>query len=255
MAVRTARQDDTVTIDYLAELDRLTAAMADILADAVGDEPVPSCPDWTVTDLADHLGRVHRWAASIVLSGGPQDMPQPRGTMPMAEWYVCTARALAAALRAVDPDEPCWNHSGLEQTAGFWRRRMAHETQVHLVDAGLASGQAVPIDSDLAADGVDEVLTIYLHRLAVRGQAPVVDAAIVVRATDVDRQWMLHAAPEPGVGPSVTRPATADEATAEACVAGTAVDLYLGLWRRRGNSALDVRGEAADRFLDGPLTP
>jgi uncharacterized protein (TIGR03083 family) len=244
-----------VTIDYLAELDRVTGAMATTLADAAGTEPVATCPGWTVADLADHLGRIHRWAASIVLSGTQQRTPEPLRGRPHADWYAGTAAALTAALPAVDPDEPCWNFSGLHQTAGFWRRRQVHETQVHLVDASLAVGRQFAIDADVAADGVDEVLTIFLHRLAARGRQPVVDAPIVLRCTDADRQWMIQSAPEPGVGPVVSRPAPADEATAEASITGPAAALYLGLWRRRPHAELVVRGEPADRFLAGPLTP
>jgi hypothetical protein len=66
---------------------------------------------------------------------------------------------------------------------------------------------------------------------------------------------MIQPAPEAGVGPIVSRPAPADEATAEASIAGPATALYLGLWRRRPHAELDVHGESADRFLAGPLTP
>jgi uncharacterized protein (TIGR03083 family) len=244
-----------MALDHLDELDRVTTAMATTLAEASGREPVDTCPGWTVDDLADHLGRIHRWAASIVLSGVRQATPEPRRSGPVAAWYAGTAEAIRAALRAVDPEEPCWNFSGLRQYAGFWRRRQAHETQVHLVDVGLALGRSIPVGPELAADGVDEVLTIFLHRLAGRGRQPDVTGPIVVRCTDVDRQWMLEPAPEVGVGPRVSRPAPADETTAEAIVRGTAVDLYLGLWRRRSHSVLDVRGAMAERFLAGPLTP
>lgn len=242
-------------LDYLAELDRVTTAMAETLTAASGDEPVPTCPGWTVEDLADHLGRVHRWAAAIVLTGERQRPPEPLRTESLAHWYAGIAAALRSVLPAVDPDEPCWNFSGLQQYARFWRRRQTHETQVHLVDAAMALGRPVEIESSLAVDGVDEVLTIFLHRLARRGRQPVVDGPILVRCTDADRAWALDPAPEAGVGPAVIRPSPADEATADTSVAGSAVDLYLGLWRRRSHSRLAVRGEFAHRFLAGPLTP
>lgn len=242
-------------LDYLAELDRVTTAMASTLAEASGSEPVSTCPGWTVADLADHLGRIHRWAGSIVLSGVRQAPPEPKRAGPLAGWYAGVADALRAALAAVDPDEPCWNFSGLSQYAGFWRRRQVHETQIHLVDADLSLGRETDIEAELAADGVDEVLTTFLHRLAGRGRQPVVDGPIVVRCTDVDRQWGLRPAPDSGVGPMVSRPAPADEVIAAAVVSASAVDLYLGLWRRRPRAALDVRGEVAHRFLGGPLTP
>ncbi len=46
---------------------------ADGFAQALGganlDSVVPTCPDWTVRDLARHVGSLHRWAASIVERG------------------------------------------------------------------------------------------------------------------------------------------------------------------------------------------
>jgi hypothetical protein len=39
---------------------------------------------------------------------------------------------------------------------------MAHETAVHRIDAELAIGAPTPVNSELAVDGVDEVLVIML---------------------------------------------------------------------------------------------
>jgi hypothetical protein len=47
---------------YLDRYDALTARFADVLAGADLDLPVPACGDWTVAQLAGHLGWVHRWA-------------------------------------------------------------------------------------------------------------------------------------------------------------------------------------------------
>ena len=61
---------------------------------------------------------------------------------------------------------PVWAF-GEQRPAGFWARRMTHETTVHRVDAQLtvpggdgpaAGGQPV-IAADVAADGIDEWLT------------------------------------------------------------------------------------------------
>ncbi len=44
--------------------------------------------------------------------------------------------------------------------AAFWARRQAHETMVHRADAELAAGRPVVLDPELAADAIDEWLTI-----------------------------------------------------------------------------------------------
>ena len=47
-------------IDALRTQGELMALAAG--AGAGPDDPVPSCPEWTVRDLVRHLGGVHRWA-------------------------------------------------------------------------------------------------------------------------------------------------------------------------------------------------
>jgi hypothetical protein len=52
---------------------------------------------------------------------------------------------------------------GEADTASFWVRRMVHETAIHRVDAELAVGlTSEPIETDLAVDGIDELLTVFL---------------------------------------------------------------------------------------------
>ena len=33
------------------------------------DTPVPSCPDWDVTALLRHVGKIHRWVAQVIATG------------------------------------------------------------------------------------------------------------------------------------------------------------------------------------------
>jgi len=56
-----------VGIDRLcAEIDASTATIAGLIGEAGLAAPVPTCPDWTLRELAIHVGRAHRWAAEIV---------------------------------------------------------------------------------------------------------------------------------------------------------------------------------------------
>ena len=48
-----------------------------------------------------------------------------------------------------------------DQTAGFWLRRITHDTLVHRLDAELAVGRAVAVTPDLAADGVCDLLDLF----------------------------------------------------------------------------------------------
>jgi uncharacterized protein (TIGR03083 family) len=218
---------------------------------------VPGCPGWTLADLALHLGSGQRWAASILLSGTAQKVPEVlRTTISWADWYAGTTAALSAAIRAVDPDEPCWNFAPVEQRAGFWSRRRMHETAIHLVDAVQAgepdaTGLEV-IPPAIAADGVDEVFAVFLPRLLARGFAPAVTQQVGVRALDTGDEWTLTPVPE-GDRPRVER----GRAAGEAVVSGTAAELDLCLWKRLPSGVLTVDGDpavAAD-FLAGKTTP
>jgi len=248
-------------IDHLAEFERTAAELAAVLDRVDPAAAVPGCPGWTLADLALHIGSGQRWAASILLSGTGQRVPEVlRTTISWADWYGGTTAALAAAIRAVDPDEPCWNFAPVEQRAGFWSRRRLHETVIHLVDAvqaeadpdqRSASGLAV-VPAEVAADGVDEVFGVFLPRMLARGFAPVVTRQVGVRATDTGDEWTLTPVAE-GDRPQVER----GKAAGEAVVAGTAAELDLCLWKRLPGSVLTVEGDpsVAAAFLAGTATP
>lgn len=248
-------------IDHLSEYERAAADFAAALGRIDPAAVVPACPGWTVADLALHLGAGQRWAASILLSGTSQKEPDVlRTTVSWPDWYAGTTAALVAAIRAVDPDEQCWNFAPVEQRAGFWSRRRLHETVIHLVDlvqAGLATG--APVDpgpavasAAIAADGVDEVFEVFLPRMIARGFAPAVTRQVGVRATDTGHEWTLTPVPQ-GDRPQVER----GKATGEAVLSGTAAELVRCLWKRLPPAALTVEGDAvvASDFLAGRATP
>lgn len=59
----------SAAMDYPAHFGRETVAFeaAARRAAAGGDAPlIPSCPDWTMSDLVLHLGGVHRYVARIL---------------------------------------------------------------------------------------------------------------------------------------------------------------------------------------------
>ncbi|WP_169309978.1 maleylpyruvate isomerase family mycothiol-dependent enzyme [Aeromicrobium marinum] len=224
---------------------------------AFGTEQVPACPGWTVADLTRHLGTVHRWAAATVMSGQRVDQPADVVvTEPVSEWYAAVASALLAVLQAVHPDEPTPNFSLIRERAAFWPRRQLHETTVHSVDVAQALGMdggGWPVAPVLAADGVDEVLTVFFPRMTARGRRPDLQGRVRITATDVGRTWLL----EPGSGlhapPVLAYDAPGTPHDAE--IRGTAEALYLGLWNRWPHDRLEVDGEAGAALLAGPTVP
>jgi uncharacterized protein (TIGR03083 family) len=210
------------------------------------DVVVPSAHRWTVRDLVVHAGNVHDWASSVLRSGVEQPQvfdAEPAGIGAgfddLLFWYAGQAGALLDLLLGDEaPDEqPCWTF-GPPGTAAFWPRRQAHEVTMHAVDAALAAGSSVAdalvrLDPELSADGVDEVLTVMLPRVAMFVPRPALPGRLELEATDAERGWVLEQdgqlASAPGDsagGPDSERPAVS------ARLVGPASGLFGLLWRR-----------------------
>ncbi|HEY0932576.1 MAG TPA: maleylpyruvate isomerase N-terminal domain-containing protein [Trebonia sp.] len=129
------------------------------------DAVVPTCPDWTVADLVRHIAQVYLHKAEIMRHGEqPEEWP-PAGfgaAEPLALLDRCYAE-LRAEFDARGPGDTVSTWYGPDQTAGFWIRRMAQETVIHRIDAELGAGALVaPVPDDLAVDGIDELLKIFV---------------------------------------------------------------------------------------------
>ena len=136
-----------------------------MLAASDPERPVPTCPGWTVQDLASHLGSVHRWAEQLVRERAQQRIPwSDRGydRWPAnPSWIVDGGTSLLAALRSTDPDIGMWSW-GADQHVRFWSRRQLHETVIHRVDLELAMDREPAGSQAVAADGIDEFLVNLL---------------------------------------------------------------------------------------------
>jgi uncharacterized protein (TIGR03083 family) len=131
---------------YVAEIGASTAGLAEILAEYDQSLPIPTCPEWTLRQLVTHVGRAHRWAAEITRTRSDAFIPfreVPDGKLPddraeQRAWLQAGAARIVDAVREAGSDL-VWSFTG-PVPAGFWIRRMAHETLVHRADAQLAAG-------------------------------------------------------------------------------------------------------------------
>jgi len=248
----------SASLDFVAEY----AAAAQRFADAVGSAdltaPVRACTGWSVRDLVIHLANTHAWAATIVETGraaaDPDDEPSSRSACGVSAWYLAKAEDLYRVLREAPPDRPCWNFAFGDGVAGFWPRRQLHETTIHLVDLEAAAGGRTEVSAEVAADGVDEVLTVMMPRMHRRGRRAALEAPVLVRALDTGDIWVVRPSgpDEADLPPTVERGGgeVADRLEAPAEV------LYRALWHRDAG-ALRIGGDQ-DRvgaFLGSRLTP
>jgi uncharacterized protein (TIGR03083 family) len=214
-------------------------------------KPVPSCPDWTVGDLARHLGSVYRrtrlnaGTAGVNESWGPVVVP---AEAPAADdeqivaWYAEELAQIEAFLEPLDPDLPTWNWAPQAKTAAFWFRRMAHETAIHRWDAQLSTGLAEPLETKLAGDTVSEVLDTFLP--AGRRRAASDEAGIVqLTASDLGQDWTVRLWPEGVALLDLGTLLDYDAHPTRATASGTASDLALALWGRLAFDILDAAGD------------
>ncbi|BEP15719.1 maleylpyruvate isomerase family mycothiol-dependent enzyme [Acidothermaceae bacterium B102] len=225
-------------VRYL-ELLQLDGARLRAAATRGLDADVPACPGWTVADLVRHTAEVYEHKiACIQLGGSPPDPwppSWPKAGEPLA-WFDDAQHRLMDVLTSTDPAAPSWTWWPADQTAGFWTRRMAQETAVHRADAESASGDVSAIDTELAVDGIDEVLTLMLA--GDWSEEPQPGPTTTVDVSVGGRSWQVTMAPaEVVVGQVVGQ--------AAARVSGDPSTLLLWLWGRAADSAVQVSGDQA----------
>lgn len=128
------------------------------------DPDVPHCPGWRLSELVTHLASIHELVARWIDEGRRPDQWQrePAEGQTLQEYARAATDRMLDAVCTVDPLTPCSTWSPYDQTIGFWVRRMAHETAVHRVDAQQALGLPWDVDPLVAADGIDEALSLWL---------------------------------------------------------------------------------------------
>jgi uncharacterized protein (TIGR03083 family) len=142
--------------------------LASLVAGADPATPVPTTPEWTLADLAAHVGRASRWMTTIVATrateplpnADAQGRPMPADPAELPDWLREGAAELVDAVRSAGPSTIVWSWAGKRAPASFWLRRMTHEAVMHAADVSLALGQPVVVEADLGADGIDEWLEI-----------------------------------------------------------------------------------------------
>jgi uncharacterized protein (TIGR03083 family) len=237
--------------DLLRLIDERSAAFVAAAAAAPDlDARVPTCPDWTLSDLVRHLGTGRRaWAATVAAGpaatakAAPRDASEPpREREALAAWLTASTRELLDALREAGPDRGCWtwwSTSQSPQTCRAVARHQLQEIAVHTYDAQLTAGAPRPLPDEVALDGAEEFLTTCCANTTPWPHQP---AALDFHTTE-GRSWRLDLSPS---GARVTRlTGGAPEAPSPPTVSarGTAGDVVLVLYGRLPLTALHLEGD------------
>ncbi|HEX3785090.1 MAG TPA: maleylpyruvate isomerase family mycothiol-dependent enzyme [Pseudonocardiaceae bacterium] len=230
---------------WIAAVREQGELLAEAAATVSLDTTVPSCPEWQVRDLVRHTGNVHRWAARVVAEAYQGNAFAFRAQLLAAEveptdealvdWFRSGYAGLVEALKAAPTDLDCFTFVTTSSPLEFWARRQTHETAIHRVDAELAAGAPTPVDADLAVDGIDELLTMFL---ALRGGALRAESERTLQVSAAGRHWLVRIGPD-----SATVTESQEQGRADCTVSGDPGALYLALWNRAPWTSLTVSGD------------
>ena len=245
-------------IDYLAMIEAEAARSWAALA-AAPTSRIPWSDSWTVQEGAQHLASTHRFGAGVV-AGRPTTEWEARNAFdpPAADspelpaWVAASTQLLLGELRAADPADPCWSWWPDAHDVAFWRRRMAHETLVHRWDLELGAGiDGPPMDPAVAADGIDEMLDVFVGMSRFLHTAPGAGETFHFHCTDTDGEWLLACTADG------ERELRREHAKGDVADRGRAEDLLLVAWGRRsaGDAGVEVLGDPAVHARWAELVP
>ena len=186
--------------DHVTAVEREVAALAGAFVAGPIDTLVPTCPEWTVADLADHVGGFTGFWSHVLCEGTGRvktEFTERPADGDIGAWYAELGASLVAELNATAPEQPVWTWAPGRNKASFVARRCAHELAIHRFDAQAARAATAPIDGALAVDGIEEVF-VLIEAWKANGQ-PESGAGqgqtLHVHATDRDAEWLLTLAP------------------------------------------------------------
>ncbi len=210
---------------------------------------IDTCPGWNMRDLVRHLSEIHLWAAAHVARRATKmwvdDLAELSESWPdlavfwpndddLIDYYLQTNANLVRELESAPADVEAMTFLPAPSPLAMWARRQAHEISIHRFDAQNAAGATSGFDGALASDGIDELLTAFAPRATT---FPIENTkTMVVHATDTNDRWHITMGPN-GIA------AFRGEGPADVTLTGRAADLYLTVWNRGDDSAIEVAGD------------
>lgn len=244
-----------------------TRRLAESAAAAGPDAAVPTTPEWTITDLVEHVGQTQHWVAEIIERRitDPAQLPTemavlPAGPREWQAWLSQSAQRVASVCSDDALDAPVFNPAGDKRPGTrFWMSSVLNETVVHGFDAADAADRPADIDADIAAALISNHLAMLTSPTWEIQRS---ESAHAIRGTGQTLQWLAtDTADDAGAWFVERRPdgATWQPGTyqADVTVTGPARSLLLTLTRRlpltdREATNISVNGdtELAQHWLD-----
>lgn len=204
---------------------------------------IPTCPEWDAAALLRHMGEVYNWITNMVErradapTAADSELDYPSAGDEVA-WCTKLLERAIDVLTPVEASEPMWTWTR-QATAGFYHRRLAHETAVHLADMQRGADVPVEIDSDMAADGIDEFVELVFLRPRPADDGPSFPTeSLHLHRTDGEGEWMFST-----VDGAVQ--VTHEHGKGDAAIRGSGPDLLLYLWGRGISPACEVFGDGS----------
>jgi uncharacterized protein (TIGR03083 family) len=208
----------------------IAAAGSDPTGQQVLEREVPGCPGWTAEALIIHLGTVlHRVCEGITTGVAPQTAPPaaPSGDpTELQKWFDTQAQRALNVLDSVDPEATVWQPFPAPPRPAVWRRRLTHESMVHLWDLSAVHGKEPVVDPMLVSDGIDEFFEVVLPRIAGAADFVAPEGSLHVHCTDVHGEWWLQFESDGAL--TFHR----EHAKGDAAVRGPAASILQRLWHR-----------------------
>lgn len=217
--------------ELIDAVDDSRALIVGSLTDADLSATVPTCPDFSLDKLAEHIGEFSSFWTHVVCEAAGREKPAfstDLGDEHRAGWVDTQIAQLVEVLRAAPPGMSCWTWYEPDQSTSFVASRACHELAVHRVDVQLAArGSADPVAAPVAAAGIDEVfLMIEAFSSDDRRGTPGHGQTLHLHGTDHDpAEWFVRLDPD---GVKMSR----EHAKGDLAIRSSVSDLEMLLYQR-----------------------
>src|SRR5262245_46479667 len=172
-----------------------TRRLAVSAAAAGPDAAVPTAPEWTISDLVEHVGQTQNWVAELVERRitDPTQLPTEMAVLPTQPrawqaWLSESAQRVTSACSDDALDAPVFNAAGDERSGTrFWMSSMLNEAVVHGYDAANAADRPDDIDADVAAALIGNHLAMLTSPTWAVQRS---ESAHAIRGTGQTLQWL-----------------------------------------------------------------